>query len=300
MTLPTWNPRPRRARAARGRLRQARNADTAAPVAAGERPPRVRGAGEHLPPGIDWFAGDVDAAFAAAKAANKPVFLYWGAEWCPPCAQIKSTIFSKREFQERSRLFVPVYLDGDTPSAQKHGERFGVVGYPTMILFKPGRHRDHAAAGRRRHRAVRDDPRRRAGRCATGERDSRRRRPRRPGHGQRLEAARVLLLGHRQRPRAAARAATARPFRAGTSAARPSCPASAHGSCSITSARRPTRRSRTSRRWTGWRAPTHRRQLLALLPLPSVQAANVDNLLYGPQGRRSACCRTRARRSVQN
>jgi thiol-disulfide isomerase/thioredoxin len=91
----------------------------------------------HLPPGIAWFDGDVDAAFAAAKAANKPVFLYWGAEWCPPCAQIKTTIFARREFQDRSKLFVPVYLDGDTPSAQKHGERFGVVGYPTMILFKP-------------------------------------------------------------------------------------------------------------------------------------------------------------------
>src|SRR5512139_2845504 len=94
-------------------------------------------ADDHLPPGIDWVKGDVDAAFAAAKAANKPVFLYWGAEWCPPCAQIKTTIFARREFQDRSKLFVPVYLDGDTPSAQKHGERFGVVGYPTMILFKP-------------------------------------------------------------------------------------------------------------------------------------------------------------------
>ena len=92
---------------------------------------------QHLPPGIAWFTGDVDAAFAEAKSAGKPLFLYWGAEWCPPCAQIKSTIFNKREFQERSRLFVPVYLDGDTPSAQRHGERFGVVGYPTMILFRP-------------------------------------------------------------------------------------------------------------------------------------------------------------------
>jgi thiol-disulfide isomerase/thioredoxin len=91
----------------------------------------------HLPPGIDWFPGDVEAAFAAAKSDGKPIFLYWGAEWCPPCAQIKSTIFKKREFQERSRLFVPVYLDGDTPSAQRHGERFGIVGYPTMILFRP-------------------------------------------------------------------------------------------------------------------------------------------------------------------
>jgi len=91
----------------------------------------------HLPPGIDWHTGDVAAAFAAAKAANKPLFLYWGAEWCPPCAQIKATIFARREFQERSRLFVPLYLDGDTPSAQEQGERFGVIGYPTMILFRP-------------------------------------------------------------------------------------------------------------------------------------------------------------------
>ncbi len=95
------------------------------------------GPDSHRPPGIAWFDGDVDAAFAAAKAAQKPLFLYWGAEWCPPCAQIKSTIFNRREFQDRSRLFVPVYLDGDTPSAQKQGERFGVVGYPTMILFRP-------------------------------------------------------------------------------------------------------------------------------------------------------------------
>ena len=93
-------------------------------------------AADHRPEGIAWFDGDVDAAFAAAKAADKPLFLYWGAEWCPPCSQIKATIFNQREFQERSRLFVPVYLDGDTPSAQKHGETFGVVGYPTMILFR--------------------------------------------------------------------------------------------------------------------------------------------------------------------
>src|SRR4026208_2064150 len=93
-------------------------------------------AGPLLPRGIGWFDGEVDAAFAAAKAADKPLFLYWGAEWCPPCSQIKATIFNQREFQERSRLFVPVYLDGDTPSAQKHGETFAVNGYPTMILFR--------------------------------------------------------------------------------------------------------------------------------------------------------------------
>jgi len=105
------------------------------PKSAAAAPVAQAGDGEnHLPPGIDWFGGDVDAAFAAAKAANKPVFLYWGAEWCPPCAQIKTTIFSKREFQDRSRLFVPVYLDGDTPGAQKHGERFIWINPPAIPL----------------------------------------------------------------------------------------------------------------------------------------------------------------------
>jgi len=87
--------------------------------------------------GIAWMKGDVDAAFAAAKAAHKPVFLYWGAVWCPPCNQVKATIFNRQDFIDRSRFFVPVYLDGDSKSAQKLGERFKVVGYPTMILLTP-------------------------------------------------------------------------------------------------------------------------------------------------------------------
>lgn len=91
----------------------------------------------HLPPGIAWQQGDVNAAFALAKASNKPLLLYWGAVWCPSCNQVKATVFSRQAFKERSSLFVPVYLDGDTASAQQIGERFKVHGYPTMILFRP-------------------------------------------------------------------------------------------------------------------------------------------------------------------
>ena len=40
--------------------------------------------------GIDWFDGTVDEAFAAAKASGKPIFPYWGAEWCPPCHAISA------------------------------------------------------------------------------------------------------------------------------------------------------------------------------------------------------------------
>jgi thioredoxin-related protein len=87
--------------------------------------------------GIEWFAGSVDDAFAVAAESGKPLYLYWGAVWCPPCHAISATIFNRPEFIERSKLFVPVYLDGDTENAQAYAEKFGVLGYPTMIVFDP-------------------------------------------------------------------------------------------------------------------------------------------------------------------
>jgi len=91
--------------------------------------------------GIVWrnaaTDAEVDGAFAAAKAEGKPVFMYWGAKWCPPCNQVKATLFNRQDFIERTRAFVPVYVDGDSPGAQKIGARFHVSGYPTMVLFNP-------------------------------------------------------------------------------------------------------------------------------------------------------------------
>lgn len=86
---------------------------------------------------IDWFKGNVDQAFGTAKVENRPLFLYWGAIWCPPCQEIKNTVFKSSEFITLTDLFVPVYLDGDTAQAQAQGEKFGVKGYPTMIVFSP-------------------------------------------------------------------------------------------------------------------------------------------------------------------
>jgi protein disulfide-isomerase len=92
------------------------------------------------PRDIAWFDGSLEGAFIVAKRENRPVLLYWGAEWCPFCHTLKSTVFSRPDFIAKSHLFLPIYLDGDDEGAQKWGEQFGIQGYPTLIVLDADQH----------------------------------------------------------------------------------------------------------------------------------------------------------------
>src|SRR5690606_22406604 len=57
----------------------------------------------------------------------------------PYCADLEAHVFSREDVRQKLELFVPVYLDGDDPGAQRWAETFGVAGYPTVLALAPDR-----------------------------------------------------------------------------------------------------------------------------------------------------------------
>jgi thiol-disulfide isomerase/thioredoxin len=86
--------------------------------------------------GVDWLS-DPQQAFALARASGRPVFLYWGAAWCPPCNRIKAVVFGRPDFLALAPLFVALAVDGDSAGGQQLAEQFKLRSYPTLVVIRP-------------------------------------------------------------------------------------------------------------------------------------------------------------------
>lgn len=96
---------------------------------------------------ITWTT-DFTQALDSAKKGNKPLLLFFtGSDWCGWCKKLQQEVFADPLFvQEVGDHFVFVEIDfpmnGSQTDAQKEAnnklkEKYGVSGYPTIVLLNP-------------------------------------------------------------------------------------------------------------------------------------------------------------------
>jgi thioredoxin-related protein len=98
-------------------------AKPAAPAAAAE-------AGVVFEPGTPAWA-DV---LAKAKAANKPVFVDFSTTWCGWCKRLDRDTFSQASVAAVMTAFVNVHVDAEQGEGPDLAKRFGVSGFPTLVV----------------------------------------------------------------------------------------------------------------------------------------------------------------------
>lgn len=81
------------------------------------------------------FGTDLDAALEQARTEGRLVFVDFETDWCGPCQTMNRLVYTAAAVVEAAEGVVPVKIDGD-----EHRDlvrRFGVRGYPTMLVLDP-------------------------------------------------------------------------------------------------------------------------------------------------------------------
>lgn len=68
---------------------------------------------------------------------DRPLLVYFGAEWCPPCKVLEARAFNQPDVQAALQPFDAVYVDGDAVDAKEWMDRYKVVGFPTLLAIAP-------------------------------------------------------------------------------------------------------------------------------------------------------------------
>jgi thiol:disulfide interchange protein DsbD len=87
---------------------------------------------------LQWIHGEVPGV-AAAKAAQKPAFLDFYADWCLPCKELDIKTFHQPEVMRELSRFQLVKVDctkgDDDPVVVETQERYGAATLPTLVMI---------------------------------------------------------------------------------------------------------------------------------------------------------------------
>jgi len=88
---------------------------------------------------VEWL--DYGSGVSRAKATGKPMFIDFFASWCGPCKMMERETFRDAEVRRRLSEIVAVKVDSEEtearpgPSGADVADRFGVSGYPTLVVL---------------------------------------------------------------------------------------------------------------------------------------------------------------------
>ena len=92
---------------------------------------------------LDWYVDDREAAFAAAKAQDKPVFIDFTGYTCTNCRDMEANVFTRPAVAQRfEEQFVLLRLYTDAPPKGPEYQRYqlrltGTTALPTYVVLDP-------------------------------------------------------------------------------------------------------------------------------------------------------------------
>lgn len=70
-----------------------------------------------------------------AKDSGKPVMLYFTADWCAPCVELKKYVFTDKRVVAASERLINVYIDADKDFETLTA--YSVRGIPAIVFLNP-------------------------------------------------------------------------------------------------------------------------------------------------------------------
>jgi len=80
------------------------------------------------------FHDNFDKARAASKESGRPLIAIFSASWCPPCQQMKKSVYPSKEVRPFHDAFVWAYLDADAETNRPLMTQLKVSGIPHVAF----------------------------------------------------------------------------------------------------------------------------------------------------------------------
>jgi thiol:disulfide interchange protein len=83
---------------------------------------------------IDWVKNYPDG-LRLARESGKPALVYFTADWCEPCRELKKYVWSDKRVIEASKQLVNIYVDTDQDTETLAA--YKVLRIPTVFFLSP-------------------------------------------------------------------------------------------------------------------------------------------------------------------